>query len=73
VLLKSCQVIGVFWGAWVDREPDAFRTSANELLELYRQARVRPAISGRFPLEEAGKALAQLKERSTAGKLVVMM
>jgi NADPH:quinone reductase len=72
-LLKSCQIIGVFWGAWVDREPEAFRASTRELLDLYEKSLVRPAISGRFRLEDAGEAFLQLKERTATGKLVVVM
>jgi NADPH:quinone reductase len=72
-LLKSCQIVGVFWGAWIDREPESFKASTRELFDLYRKALIKPAISGRFSLENAGKALQQLKERAATGKLVIVM
>ncbi len=72
-LLKSCQIVGVFWGAWIDREPEAFQKSAEELLDLYRNSQIKPAISGRYSLEEASKAFEQLASRNAVGKLVIMI
>jgi NADPH2:quinone reductase len=71
VLLKSCQVVGVFWAAWVDKHPAEFQASARELLELYSRDAIKPVISRRFPLEEGGKAIGLLAARSAVGKIVV--
>ncbi len=72
-LLKSCQIIGVFWGAWVDRCPEDFRRSTQELFALYETKGVAPAISARFPLPEAAKAFQLLSERKAVGKIVVTL
>ena len=72
-LLKSCQIVGVFWGAWMDRDPAAFQTSTGELLGLYQQGAIRPEISARYPLEKGGDAIASLAARHAMGKLVVML
>ena len=72
-LLKSCQVMGVFWGAFVARDPDRSRANLAELLTLYGSGRLRPEISGRYPLERGGDAIAALANRQAAGKLVVTM
>lgn len=70
-LLKSCDIRGVFWGAWVDRDPAGFRAGANALFDLYRAGRVKPAISQRYALTDAAAAIRALGERSVMGKVVV--
>jgi len=70
-LLKSCGIIGVFWAAWIDRDPIGFQSSARELLDLYMQGAIRPVISARYPLEKGGDAIAALAARAAMGKLVV--
>ena len=72
-LLKSCRIIGVFWAAWIDRDPAGFQTSARELLDLYQQGAIRPVISARYSLEQGGEAIAALSARTAMGKLVVMI
>jgi len=72
-LLKSCQIVGVFWGAFAQREPARNKENNRELMELYRKGTIRPEISARFPLERAGEAIAQLAARKAMGKLVVTM
>lgn len=72
-LLKSCQIIGVFWAAWVERQPAEFQASARELLELYSRGAIKPAISRRYPLEKGGEAIAVLAARRAIGKIVVTL
>ena len=72
-LLKSCQVMGVFWGAFVARDPEKSRANLAELLALYGAGKLRPEISGRYPLARGGEAIAALANREAAGKLVVTM
>jgi NADPH2:quinone reductase len=71
VLLKSCQVVGVAWGAVVRDDAAAFQGIASELIGLYEQGRIRPRISERFPLERAAEAIARLGAREAVGKLLV--
>ena len=72
-LLKGCDVLGVFWGAAVQRDPARHRASVAELFELYAKGSIRPKISQRFPLAQAGEAIAALSSRQTTGKVVVMV
>lgn len=71
-LLKSCQVVGVFWGAFVAREPRRARANAAELLSLYGQGALRPEVSEVYPLERGGEAIEALAQRRARGKLVVV-
>lgn len=70
-LLKSCQVCGVFWGAFAARDPERSAANNRALLELLADRRIRPEISARYPLARGGEAIAALAERRATGKLVV--
>ena len=72
-LLKGCDVLGVFWGEAIRRDPERHRAAVAELFALYAAGRIRPAISERFPLARAGEAIAALSSRRTTGKVVVMV
>ncbi|TCD01874.1 NADPH:quinone oxidoreductase family protein [Erythrobacteraceae bacterium CFH 75059] len=72
-LLKSCDIRGVFWGAFTAREPARNAANIAELFQLWEAGRIRPAISRTFTLAEAGEAIAMLERREAMGKLVVVM
>jgi NADPH2:quinone reductase len=72
-LLKSCQIVGVFWGAFAKRDPKGNDQNNRELMELYQQGAIKPQISARFPLAKAGEAIATLAARKAMGKIVVTM
>jgi NADPH2:quinone reductase len=71
VLLKSCSVVGVFWGAWSAREPAANRANLDKVLDWWRQGIVRPNVSHTFPLEKAADALYAVINRQVVGKAIV--
>ncbi len=73
LLLNSAQAIGVFYGEWAVRDPAAYQRGARELLNLYEQGRVRPAIDRRYSFAEARRAFSDLGRRSVKGKLVVTL
>ncbi len=70
-LLKSCQIVGVFWGAFTMREPKKNAGYVDELFRFYREGRIRPRITATFPLERAAEALKLLEERKATGKVVL--
>ncbi|MCV6596203.1 MAG: NADPH:quinone oxidoreductase family protein [Mangrovicoccus sp.] len=72
-LLKSIQIVGVFWGASVMQNPAGHVQNLSELFGLYKQGKIRPHISARFPLEDAGQALEALEQRKAQGKIVLTM
>ncbi len=72
-LLKSCDICGVFWGAFTAREPVKFMEQVNELFALMKAGKIDPLVSETFPLERAGDAIAKLENREAVGKLVVTM
>ena len=70
-LLKSCDVCGVFWGAFASRNPEANRVHVEHLFQLWADGKIAPRITQTYPLERGGEAIAKLAARSAIGKLVV--
>jgi len=71
VLLKSCQVVGVFYGAFIAREPEETAQNFREVLDLYNQGKINPLVGQTFPLTDYAQALRCLSERRAIGKVVV--
>jgi NADPH2:quinone reductase len=70
-LLKQCSIVGVFWGAFVGREPERHRRNVDELVALWRDGTIHPHVSATYPLERAGEAIRELADRRALGKVVV--
>lgn len=71
-LLKSVSVVGVFWGAAVARDPKGHAANMAELMQFWREGKIRPRISQVYPLERAGEAIKALGDRKAMGKIVVV-
>jgi NADPH:quinone reductase-like Zn-dependent oxidoreductase len=70
-LLKGCSIVGVFWGAFTQQEPQANMQNIMELFQLFAQGKIKPRISQVFPFEEYEQALAALTSRTAKGKVVL--
>jgi NADPH:quinone reductase len=70
-LLKSCQIVGVFYGAMTARDPAKRDAVVGELIELTASGKLRPHVSGRYSLDDAGVALRSLMDRKAIGKVVI--
>jgi len=70
-LLKSCDVCGVFWGAFAARDPRANAAHMATLFRLWEEGRIAPRVTETFPLERGGEAIARIGARGAIGKLVV--
>ncbi len=73
MLLKGCDVRGVFWGSFVERNPDKHAINMNEIMNMLAEGRIRPEISARFPLARGGEAIAKLIRREALGKIIVLI
>jgi NADPH2:quinone reductase len=71
LLLRSGLLVGVDWRVFIDTQPDRFRESCRELLDLCADGRIAPRIAHSFPLESAADGLALLARRGSVGKVVV--
>jgi NADPH:quinone reductase-like Zn-dependent oxidoreductase len=72
-LLKSCDVCGVFWGAFAARDPERNAAHIGQLFRWWDERKIAPKISATYSLERAGEALAALRDRRAIGKLVVTL
>lgn len=70
-LLKSCDVCGVFWGAFAARDPAANAAHVATLFRLWEEGRIAPKVTQTFPLARGGEAIAAMASRAAIGKLVV--
>jgi len=72
-LLKNCQIVGVFWGAFTAREPERHGAQMDALFAMYKAGKIRPRISQVMPLEDAAEALRMIEERRAKGKIVLQV
>jgi NADPH2:quinone reductase len=70
-LLKGCDIVGVFWGAFVGRFPEHHRRNIEELMGWWRDGKLRPHVSSTYPLDRAAEAIRELADRKAKGKVVV--
>ena len=71
LLLKGCSMIGVFWTAFVDRNPEQHRANMVQLLDWCNEGLIAPHIHASFALIETAKALSLIEGRNVTGKVIV--
>jgi len=72
-LLKGCQIVGVFWGAFTAKDPKGNAENIADLMSLYASGKIKPHVSATYPMVQAGQAITDLAERRAQGKVVVTM
>jgi NADPH2:quinone reductase len=71
VLLKSCDVRGVFWGSWTERDPEGHRANTADLLRWCAEGKLSAHVHAAYPLGEAARALGDIAGRKVMGKVVL--
>lgn len=71
-LLKGAAIVGVFWGDFARREPQAFARDMRELVQWYGQGKVKPAIDCKLPMSQLPAAYARMATRQVQGKVVLV-
>jgi NADPH:quinone reductase len=72
-LLKGCQIVGVFWGAFTAREPKRNQANLAELMDWVAKGKLKPYVSKRYPMANAAQALKDMEARKVTGKVVLTM
>jgi NADPH2:quinone reductase len=72
LLLKGAAAVGVFWGAFVAREPKLNWENFQQLFAWYAEGKLKPHISKSYPLAQAPAALRDMLERKVTGKVVLV-
>ena len=71
LLLKGCELAGVFWGRHAKLNPAAFRNQMARLLAWGVEGAIRPHIDHVFPLEKTADAIRMIENRQIKGKVIV--
>ena len=70
-LLKGAAAVGVFWGSWTKREPEAHKQHMAELFELFTEGAIQPHVSSTYPLGQFLDAFGEVSGRRAIGKVIL--
>ena len=70
-LLKGCQIVGVFWGAWTGIDSKGNKDNFMDLFKLHSDGKINPEVSDKFSLDNAADAIAHLQNRKAKGKVII--
>jgi NADPH2:quinone reductase len=71
VLLKNISLVGLHWGAYQQKDPEKVPQAMRALFTMYEAGKLPVQIGGRYPLERAADALAEIASRRAQGKVVL--
>jgi NADPH2:quinone reductase len=71
LLLKEGCAVGVFWGAWTQRDPSRHAANVAQLMQWFVEGKIRPHIGGAFALADGRSAIAAVMNRQAHGKIVI--
>jgi len=71
-LLKGASIVGVFWGDFARREPQANAAAMMQMIGWIREGKLNPLISARYPLAKVADAFNALGSRAATGKVVIV-
>ena len=70
-LLKGCDIRGVFWGAYMKRDPKHGRAALEKLMQWAAEGKISSHVDRTFPLAKTTDALKVLAERKAMGKVIL--
>ncbi|OZG71034.1 NADPH:quinone oxidoreductase [Hahella sp. CCB-MM4] len=70
-LLKGCEIVGVFWGAFTQRQPHDNLANFQQMMAWIKEGKIQPKVNKIYAFEEAGQAIADMAGRKLTGKAVV--
>ncbi len=71
VLLKGCDVVGVFWGAWTKANPAAHQANMDEIVRWAADGKLSSHVHAVYPLEKTPEAIKSLSDRTVMGKVLL--
>ena len=72
-LLKEAQVIGVYWGGWVQREPEIQADNLAEMAQMIADGTLSPQVTEKHTLDDFAAAFKAITDRRAMGKVVLTM
>ncbi|MBT8220742.1 MAG: NADPH:quinone oxidoreductase family protein [Bacteroidia bacterium] len=70
-LLKGCQIIGVFFGSFSQRDPQMSMQNTLTLIGMYAEGKLKPYIQKTYSLEDSRQALIDMMDRKVKGKIII--
>jgi NADPH:quinone reductase len=70
-LLKGCDIVGVFWGSFIERDPASHRANTMQILDWVAAGKLSAHVQAVYPLSDAAAALKALAARKVMGKIVL--
>ena len=71
LLLREGEAIGVFWGAWTQRDPAGHAANTARIMQWFAEAKLKPHVGGAYPLTQVKDALDDVMGRRAQGKIVL--
>jgi len=71
ILLRSYDVLGVYWGAWIERDPAGHRANMAQILAWCADGKLSSHVQAVYPLAEAAAALKAIAARQVMGKVIL--
>jgi NADPH2:quinone reductase len=71
LLLKGASLVGVFFGSFAEREPQAQQQNVRELWALFESGKLKPVVGAVHPLAEYAEAFRSMEQRRAVGKVVL--
>lgn len=71
VLLKGCDVVGVFWGAWIERDKAGHRANMQAIVRWAAEGKLSAHVHAAYPLARTADAIKSLSDRKVMGKVVL--
>ncbi len=70
-LLKGCDIVGVSWGNFVEREPEAQAANMDEIVRWCADGKLSAHVHAVYPLSETAQALKDIAARKIMGKAIL--
>lgn len=71
VLLKGCQIVGVFWGSFAMRHPEKNRANGVQIFQWVSEGKLHPHVDVNLPFDRAAEALERMEKRAVMGKVIL--
>jgi NADPH2:quinone reductase len=71
-LLKGCEIVGVFWGAFVKKEPQQNAQNLMTIIQWFAEGKLKARIHGKYPLEKVKEAMQAMVNKEVKGKIVLI-
>lgn len=70
-LLKGCDIVGVYWGAFTDKEPAAQTANMAQIVAWCAEGKLSSHVHAVYPLAETAQALKDIAARKIMGKAIL--